>query len=303
MGPIVGADAQTVGQLVRARLGEGALTKLVAPVANGVYSVSPDRMPLAAFAPTLLAALASTGSLMGAVAAVRRPGAAAVEQPVGGMYTLIPALAERIRELGGEIRTASPVVALQPSGTDVIVGLPDGEKLRADRIVVATSGQVAGSLLHRLGIEVTIPDGKTGRQAVLAIEHPALESGPVGSGLLVAVPDPAVGARALTHYSLKWPWAKKLGQEIFRLSYPEHHVPQRAEVISDAARLLGITLADAQVSGFASVTWEAMPGRLEAPVREHVIETVAKAGVDVVGAWLDGNGIASVIAGCERIRR
>ena len=303
MGPETGADSATVGQLVRARLGEAALAKLVAPVASGVFSMSPDKMALAAFAPGLLQAMPEAGSLMGAVAAVRRPGAAAVEQPVGGMFRLIDALADAIVKEGGEIRRSAPAVSVSHAGTDFTVGLPDGEKLRADRIVIATPGAAAGALLGRLGIDVQVPPVKTARQAMLAVEHPALHDGPVGSGLLVGEPDPTIGAKAITHYSLKWPWARVGSQEIFRLSYPEHTVPQRAEVISDASRFLGVHLSDAQVSGFASVTWESMPGRMDAPAREFIIETAAKAGVDVVGAWLDGNGIAAVIAGAERVIR
>lgn len=303
LGPDVGADSATVGQLVRARMGEGALRRLVTPVAQGVYSLSPDKMPLSAFAPGLLPAMAEHGSLLAAVAAVRGRGSAAVEQPVGGMFRIVEALAGRIREMGGEVRTSAPVVALSHAGPDFAVGLPDGQKIRADRLVVATPGETAVKLLGRLAVDVVAPPVKTGRQAVLAIEHPAVSEGPVGSGLLVGESDPSVIAKALTHYSHKWPWARVGGQEIVRLSYPERYVPQRAEVIDDASRFLGVRLTDAQVSGFAAVTWDSMPGRLQAATREFVLNTVTKAGLDVVGAWIDGNGIASVIAGCERINR
>lgn len=71
--------------------------------------------------------------------------------------------------------------------------------------------------------------------------------------------------------------------------------------MADASRFLGVELRDAQITGFAAVTWDAMPGRLDAPVREFVLDTVAKAGIDVVGAWLDGNGITAVVAGCDRV--
>lgn len=303
LGPEVGAQSATVGELVRARMGEAALTRLVAPVAHGVYSMSPDRMPLAAFVPGLLSALAETGSLMGAVAAVRGPGAPAVEQPVGGMFSLIEALASQIIEMGGQIRRSSPVVSLSHAGQGFVVGLPDGQKVRAEQLVIATPGVPAAALLGRLGVEVQVPPVKVVRQALLGVEHPAVSEGPVGSGLLVGEADPSITAKAITHYSLKWPWAKVGAQEILRLSYPEYVVPQRAEVISDASRFLGVALSDSHVTGFASVTWDSMPGRLDAPVREFVIGSAAKVGVGVVGAWLDGNGIAGIIAGSERITR
>ena len=46
-----------------------------------------------------------------------------------------------------------------------------------------------------------------------------------------------------------------------------------------------------------------MPTRMEHSTREYYLEAVTAAGVDLVGAWLDGNGIASVIAGCDRLTR
>lgn len=299
----VGAGAVTVGELVRARLGEGALTTLVAPVAHGVYSLSPDRMPLAAFAPGLLQALADQGTLLRAVAAIRRPGVAAVEQPVGGMFRLIEALEQAIVAAGGEIRLASPAVSLRHAGHEFAVGLPDGEVLRADRLVLASSAASACSLLGRIGVELTPPPVATARLAVIGVSHPALAEGPVGSGLLVGERDDTIHAKALTHYSLKWPWARREGQEILRLSYPEQLIPTRAEALGDASRFLGIDLADGAVTGFASVSWEAMPTRMEHATRQYYLETVAAAGVDLVGAWLDGNGIASVIAGCDRLSR
>ena len=299
----VGADAATVGELVRARLGEAALATLVAPVALGVYSLPPDRMPLAAFAPGLTHALAESGTLLGAVAALRRPGVAAVEQPVGGMFRLVDELAGRIRAAGGQIRMASPAVSLRRARVQFAVGLPDGEVLVADRMVLASSAASACALLARIGVDLAAPPVATARLAVLGLSHPALADAPVGSGLLVGERDDAIHAKALTHYSLKWPWARSRGQEILRLSYPEQLLPTRAEALADASRFLGIELADGDVTGFASVSWESMPTRMEHSAREYYLEAVAAAGVDLVGAWLDGNGIASVIAGCDRLAR
>ena len=152
-------------------------------------------------------------------------------------------------------------------------------------------------------MDLTPPPVATARLAVLGVAHPALASGPVGSGLLVGERDDAIHAKALTHYSLKWPWARRPGQEILRLAYPEQLLPTRAEALGDASRFLGIPLADRDVTGFASVSWESMPTRMEHSTREYYLEAVTAAGVDLVGAWLDGNGIASVIAGCDRLTR
>lgn len=301
--PEVGADAVTVGDLVRARVGDGALATMVAPVAHGVYSLSPDQMPLAAFAPGLLQALAEKGTLLGAVAAVRRPGVAAVEQPVGGMFLLIDALERAIVGAGGEIRLASPAVSLSHAGQEFAVSLRGGQVLRADRVVLASSAASACSLLARIGVDLTPPPVATARLAVLGVSHRGAAEGLVGSGLLVGERDDTIQAKALTHYSFKWPWARRDGQEILRLSYPEQFLPTSAGALGDASRFLGIDLSEGDLTGFASVSWETMPTRMEHAGRRHYLETVEAAGLDLVGAWLDGNGIASVIAGCDRLSR
>ena len=303
LGPEVGADAVSVGELVRARMGQGAVDKLVAPVAKGVYSLDPDRMPLAAFAPGLVSAVAEHGSLMAAVAAVRGPGAAAVEQPVGGMFRLIDALADAIVEHGGQIRRGATATGVKRLGAAFAVALTDGEMLEAEQLVLATPAAVTAALVERLGVTFAVPPVKTARLAMFSVRSAELAAGPVGSGLLVGEPDPSIHAKALTHYSVKWPWSRREDQEIIRLSYPDQFLPNRAEVVADASRFLGVDIDDDAITGFASVGWESLPGRLEASTHEYLLQGFAEAGIDVVGAWLDGNGIASVVAGCSRVLR
>ncbi|MDO5677413.1 MAG: FAD-dependent oxidoreductase [Propionibacteriaceae bacterium] len=299
----VGADATTVGELVRARLGEPALTKLVTPVTQGVYSMSPDRMPLTAFAPSLLQALQSEGSLLAAVAHVRGPGSAAVEQPIGGMFQLINALAVRFEAAGGTVRTSASVSAVKRGGSGFQVGLHDGEQLDVERVVLAAPAAVTSVLLGHLGLEVPAPPVRTARSAMLAVATPALADNPVGSGVLLAERDDTLHARALTHYSAKWPWAAASGEHVLRLSYPEHVLATRADVLRDASRFVGVQIAERDVTGFASVGWESMPTRIDASNRDFIVETALEAGVDLVGAWLDGNGIAAVVAGTDRVLR
>lgn len=303
LGAQAGADASTVGELVRARLGEGALRKLVSPVTEGVYATKADQLALAAAAPGLLAALAEQGSLLQAVGALRRPGAHSVEQPVGGMFRLVEALEARTVAGGGTVRRQAAVSVLRRSGGGFAVGLPDGRVHEAERVVLAVPAAVAARLLGQLGAEITAPPVKTTRQVILAATTPGLADAPVGSGILVAERDPAVRAKAMTHYSAKWPWASRAGAEILRLSYPEDVFATRAEVLADASRLLGVEVADDEVTGLASVGWESMPTRIDAAHRDHLLETAAQVGVDMVGAWLDGNGIAAVVAGTQRVLR
>lgn len=298
----VGADATTVGELVAARMGEEAVERLVGPVATSIYGSTPQRLRLAEFAPNLLPALAEHGSLIAAVAATRSPSGAAVEQPVGGMFKLIEELAQRLQQAGGTIVCEAAVQDLTRDEYGFTVGLADGEQYQAQQIVLAAPAAICLELLGRLtDLDLELPAARQARLVTLAVDHPQLLDGPVGSGALVATPEGEAAVKAITHYSLKWPWAQRDGRSVLRLSYPGQADPDRAQAIADAARLTGVDITDDQVVDYVSVRWDAMPSRLDPAVKDQILQASAAAGVDVVGAWLDGNGIGSVIAGCQRV--
>ena len=289
LGPDVGADETTAGGLMAARMGRAAVDRLMAPLTTGVYRSDPMTLPLAMFAPKLVPAMREHGSLLAAVAAIRQPGQAAVEQPVGGMFRLVDALADGI-----DARTRQRVTRVQRDGSGFAVESTGG-RLTADRLVIATDGRAAHQLLTGLGARCPEPPAaKPTHVVLLACDHPALGDDPVGSGLLMGDHDPAITARALTHYSRKWPWVD--GTHVLRLSYAQP--PKRATAIADASALTRIDL-ERHVEGFVVVS-HAMPARVSRDFRDEVLH--AAQGVDVVGAWIDGNGIGPVIEASERIR-
>lgn len=295
----VGSDARTVGELVEARMGRAAVDKLVAPIATGVYATPPPRMPLSQFAPGLLDALAENGSLLGAVAALRRPGSAVVEQPVGGMFRLITALADDISACGGDIRLETPVRSVERAEEGFSVALGD-EVLAADRLVIATEAAPAVALLAPLGIVVAAPPVNPARHALVAVRHPAAADGRLGSGLLMGAPSEKVSAKAMTHYSAKWPWAADGQVQILRLSYPAAVVPTAERAVRDISAFLGDEVSAEHLAGFAAVAWPSMPTRMAPAERSRVSgELGAVPGLVAVGAWLDGNGIGPVIAAVE----
>ncbi|AQP46810.1 hypothetical protein BW730_03970 [Tessaracoccus aquimaris] len=300
MDPAIGREALTIGDLARIRLGEGALQKLVEPVATGIYATGAEHLPLAAVAPGIHEAIQAEGSLIAAVASQKAHRGSAVEQPVGGMFRLIETLVDRVEDLGADIRAAAPITHLRRSGHGLAAHTHDGENLVAERIVLATTAAVSEHLLRDLGVVFVAPPVNKARQAILALDNTALREHPVGSGVLVASRG-EVRAKALTHYSAKWPWARESGLEVVRVSYPEHVFPTRQEILADASRLTGVAVTDSQVKGLSSVGWDAMPTRIEAANRDYLVEAAAGVGVDLVGAWLDGNGVASVIAGTRRV--
>lgn len=289
----VGADSTTAGQLAEARMGRGVVDKLMAPLTRGVYRSDPMDVRLDVFAPKLLNALASEGSLLGAVASLRRPGQAAVAQPLGGMFRLVDELAAQL-----DVRCGCAVSAVRRDGDGFVVTTED-LKFRAERVVLAVPGEVAARLLTGLGATAPELPHTTASQVVLvASDHPELGEDPVGSGLLMGERDEGIVARALTHYSRKWPWVS--GVHVLRLSYGGADAPSREVVAADASALTKLDLAG-HIHDVVTVTHQ-MPGRIAPDAREAWLAAAASVGVDVVGAWLDGNGIGPVAEAAERIR-
>jgi len=109
---------------------------------------------------------------------------------------------------------------------------------------------------------------------------------------MLGQPIPGLEARALTHYSAKWPWSRG-GVELIRLSYAPDANPTREQALADARLLLGcenLVLRD-----HALVRWPAVPRVLPAAERAGLLESLPT-NVKVAGAWVAGNGIEAAIA-------
>ncbi|MGM7668801.1 protoporphyrinogen/coproporphyrinogen oxidase [Microbacterium sp. A93] len=339
----------TVGALVRDRMGDGVLQRLVAPVVAGVHSADPDTIDLRTVAPGLLEAVVETGSLSRAVAARRAaaPPGAVVASLRGGMNTLTAALAEQLDRQGVRVLTGTRAVALvrgaggrgwtvslKPS--DAAVGAPAGraESVRADRVVVATDGPRAWDLLApvsegELAAADRPPEGAGVALVTLVAEASGLDGHPRGTGLLVspAVSAEVVSAKAMTHISAKWDWARRAlnagqsGQEghrhAIRLSYgrvsdapdssaPGYRTPDaglKRLAVADATALTGVDLAAGVIETLV-VRWRSA---LPAATPEHRARVGAartwletEPGLDAVGAWVAGTGLAAIVADVRR---
>lgn len=116
-GPPHGED-ESVGSLVRRRLGDEVLERLVAPLLGGVNAGDADELSLAAGAPQLAAAVRDQPSLIAGLRAQRpSPAPDGEEAPVfyglaGGSTTLIDALVAALP--AGAVRLGTTVTALEP---------------------------------------------------------------------------------------------------------------------------------------------------------------------------------------------
>ena len=190
-------------------------------------------------------------------------------------------------------------------------------ELLADRLVVATGGETAVDLL--CGIDADFAEHRPAPGAgislvTLVVDKPELDDAPRGTGLLVAPTVDDVGAKALTHATAKWHWLgdeSGPGSHVLRLSYGRLNdvasalvnaddASLRNAALKDASVLLGIEIAAGDVLGFDVVRYS---GALPFATTGHAsrvgqIRELASThpGLDVVGAWLAGTGLASVIA-------
>ncbi|GAB3604903.1 protoporphyrinogen oxidase [Conyzicola nivalis] len=268
----VGSKATTLGELVRRRMGDDVLDKLVAPIVNGVHSASPDDLDLDRVAPHLRAALRREGSLARAVRSLRveAPAGTAVAGLRGGISRIVDELVADLDRFGADVR-------LNTSVRSVTVGsATTDDDVLGGHIVVAASG-VLGPL--------ATPD-RVVTLATLVVEQPLLDAAPRGTGLLVAKGARGIRARALTHATAKWQWLAERadGRHVLRLSYGEDPAGLAEIARADAAALLGVPIDPAAVVDFARVQW----------TRTTAVET-APDGVTLVGEGIAGTGLANII--------
>ncbi|QTX03435.1 protoporphyrinogen/coproporphyrinogen oxidase [Agromyces archimandritae] len=106
--------ARNFGDLVRSRMGDAVLDRLVAPVIRGAYRTDPDRIDLDALVPGLNQTMTRTGSLSGGVAQYlhegREPERASLR---GGMSRLVDALVADLARLGARLFLEHPVASLE----------------------------------------------------------------------------------------------------------------------------------------------------------------------------------------------
>ena len=218
-----------------------------------------------------------------------------------------------------------------PSSEPVPAGTP--RTLRTKRLVVACSARPALRLLTSanlaaLDTDITIPVGAPIARYSLLVDSPELDAAPVGQGLLVAPASPAscavepsnqgsptqpgavespVGAKALSHLNVKWPWiahALAPHQHLLRLSYGRlgQSEPQVSleQVLADVRVLTGVTIHPEQVSEHKLVRWNGtlppLPPSYRARIAAFMSQVENIEGLAVTGAWVGGTGVNAVVA-------
>ena len=204
---------------------------------------------------------------------------------------------------------------------------------------------LASANLAALDTDITIPVGAPIARYSLLVDSPELDAAPVGQGLLVAPASPAscadtqaepdqstpdtqagavepsnqgsptqpgavespVGAKALSHLNVKWPWiAQALAphQHLLRLSYGRlgQSEPQVSleQALADVQVLTGVTIHPEQVSEHKLVRWNGtlppLPPSYRARIAAFMSQVENIEGLAVTGAWVGGTGVNAVVA-------
>ena len=314
--PLTIGKERSLGRLVRTRMGDAVLDRLVAPVSLGIYGTHPDDVDVEAVAPGLSTALTRTGSLSGAVTDLlvdRSPGPA-LETIDGGMLRLVQAAESRLVELGADIRVEAPVASLERLDDGRwAVGLGGADTPAvdpADHVIVATTEREARRLLAPVvpSLEAAVDSRETVEVATLVVRSSALDSAPRG-GAVYPVPGTS-RAVGVTHSTARWPWLAAVagpGVHVLRVVFGAAGAPAATAGLDDAA---ATALASEEASALLGVAFEGVVGsvrvRLEpAPPaselgRAEAVDAVRDAirevsGLSAVGGWLAGAGLAHVV--------
>ena len=202
-----------VGGLLRERLGDEVVDRLVEPLLGGVYAGRADELSLAATMPALAEHLPTAGSVMAAAVASRDAGVRSRGDADGPVFATvrdgIGALPDAlVAASGAVVRLRTPAHALRRTATgfELSIGpVAAPELLTADAVIVTAPAPKAARLLA--GVAPGAVDPLQGipyaSMAVVAMAFPVQEVA-AGSGLLVP---PVTGrlVKGVTVSSAKWP--------------------------------------------------------------------------------------------------
>lgn len=294
----------SVGEFVRARVGNEVLERLVEPLLGGIYAGHADALSLAAAGAPILAL--GDDLLAGAAAAATAPSEGSLFAGLtGGVGRLPVALAEAS---GADVRTAAVVRDLQRHAHRWRLELDDGHET-VDAVVVATPAPAAARLLAG-----TVPEAAF-ELADIAYASTAIvtfvlddDADLPGSGFLVPPVDGSV-IKGATFSSRKWAWLAEPGRCVLRASVGR--AGESALLHQDDATVAAAVLADLrQATGHLPepAAWHvqrwggALPQYEVGHVERVAIIDRAVAGVrglEVCGAAYRGIGVPAVISSAQ----
>ena len=151
------------------------------------------------------------------------------------------------------------------------------------------------------------PDTQADSEPCGDTQPAAVEPSNQGSPTQAGAVESPVGAKALSHLNVKWPWiAQALAphQHLLRLSYGRlgQSEPQVSleHALADVRVLTGVTIRPEQVSEHKLVRWNGtlppLPPSYRARIAAFMSQVENIEGLAVTGAWVGGTGVNAVVA-------
>ena len=293
---------ETLGQLLRRRLGDEATDRAIAPLLAGLHAGDVDRLSAAATFPELVGWERTQGSLIRGAQAAQRSARHADPGPLflrprGGMRELVDALAG---SLGDRVRTDAEVTHV--TNHDVQVA---GRSEPVDAVVLVCGASGASALLGQAapGDLEAIHSVSTG---VVFLVYPSGTADALPNGTGFVVPRGAAPMTAATFVSRKWPDGSFADRAVVRcyvggagdeevLDAPDHHV-----VDACARHLSAVLDLPGPAASRVHRWWRAMPqyelGHLD---RVRRIRERLPPGIFVVGSAFDGVGVSDLARAAE----
>jgi protoporphyrinogen/coproporphyrinogen III oxidase len=297
---------ETLGQILRRRLGDEATDLAIAPLLAGLHAGDVDDLSAIATFPELVAWERTQGSLIRGAQAAQRSARRADPGPLflrprRGMRELVDALVDA---LGDRIRTRAEVVGV----TDHDVQLADGSA-SADAVVLACAPSSITALLG----EAAPPDLSAIRSVSTAVVLLVFPPGtgdalPDASGFVV--PCGAAPMTASTFVSRKWPHGSFGDRAVVRCYVGGAGAEDVLEASDDdivdacARHLRAVLDLPAPAASRVHRWWHAMPqyelGHLD---RVQRIRRSLPPGIFVVGSAFDGVGVSDLARAAEDTAR
>ena len=311
------AADESIGALIRRRLGDEVHERLVDPLLGGINAGDADHLSLAARAAQIDRAARSSASLIEGLRAQLPTSASTL--PVfyshrNGLSAIVAALVER---LGASVRLATPVTAVEPVGGHWTVTTARSEVLEADAVLLACPAHVSAELLQPLDARAAELTGSiefaSVSLATFLVPKERFASALDASGFLVPKPEGFV-MTATQFLSSKWEHLAHPTHETLRVSAGRDGDTRAfemsdAEFVTQCAAELQIALdvevddLDARVTRWADAFPQYRPGHIDliATIEEHIAQ---HPGLDLTGAAYGGLGIPDCIRqGVEAGRR
>ena len=310
-----GAD-ETIGSLVRRRMGDEVADALTGPLLGGLFAGDVDRLSVEASFPELARWERAFGSLIrGARASLvaGREAGPMFLRPEGGVSRLPSALLQTVGP--ARVRTGSPVAAIERDGPGFDVHT-ETDRLQVDAVVLATPAFAASELIAGIAPRAAevlggIAYASTG-VALLVYPEGTADALPEATGFVV--PRGRAPMTACTFLSRKWPEAAFGTRAVVRcfvgaVGFEDVLDAPDQDIVQAVCRHLAAVLPlPGRAAASTVVRWPRSMPQFELGHLEHVreIEGSLPPGIVVAGNAYLGVGVADAVRSAdeaaERVR-